>query len=63
MRNVLAAALCIASKSKKHPNCHPEAAESHAQASDSTRRIYALIAECTILTWAAAELLGAPEGS
>ena len=38
-------ALIALSKSKKHPNCHPEAAESHAQASDSQRRISALPAD------------------
>ena len=46
MRHVLAAVLC------KPNNCHREAAESYAQASDSQRRISVLVAEPTRLIWA-----------
>ena len=45
MKHVLAAVLC------KPNNCHPEAAESHAKASDSQRRISVLLAG-TRLIWA-----------
>jgi hypothetical protein len=41
MRHVLAAVLC------KSNNCRPEAAESHAQESDSQRRIYVIVMEPT----------------
>jgi len=54
MKHVLAAALC------KFNSCHPEAAESHAQASDSQRRISALIAEHARLIWADGDKKGGP---
>jgi hypothetical protein len=46
MKHVLAAVLC------KSNNCHPEAVGSHAQASDSQRRISVLPAEHIGLIWA-----------
>jgi hypothetical protein len=54
MRHVLAAVLC------KSNNCRPEAAESHAQASDSQRRISALVAEPTRLIRADRDKKGDP---
>ena len=56
MRHVLAAVLYQSKKT----DCHPEAAESRAQASDSQRRISVLITEHEGPIWAETEKPGAP---